>query len=138
MTMRITGRLASGVGEGKRFTRLEWARAQFVTKLGIDPYPGTVNLIVDDPAELAKWAALRATPGVVIKPSDPQWCDGRCWKVRIGADIDGAIVFPAVPGYPENQIEVIAAVDVRATLKVGDGDTLQLDVREEGGKGATP
>ncbi|MGE0748789.1 MAG: DUF120 domain-containing protein [Rhodospirillales bacterium] len=130
MAMQITGRLASGVGEGKHFTRLEWARAQFVTKLGIDPFPGTVNLVVDDPAELEKWAVLRATPGVVIRPPDPQWCDGRCWKVRIGDDIDAAIVFPGVPGYPENQIEVIAPVDVRERLKVDDGASLRLDVQE--------
>lgn len=136
MAMQITGRLASGVGEGKHFTRLEWARAQFVTKLGIDPFPGTVNLVVDDPAELEKWTVLRATPGVVIRPPDPQWCDGRCWKVRIGADIDAAIVFPGVPGYPENQIEVIAPVDVRERLKINDGDPLRLDVREEVAEGA--
>ena len=32
----IRARLARGVGQGKYFTRLDWARRQFIDKLGID------------------------------------------------------------------------------------------------------
>ena len=45
----LLGRLATGIGQGEHFTQLDWARAQFIDRLGIDPYPGTVNMIVDDP-----------------------------------------------------------------------------------------
>ena len=42
----LSGRLATGIGMGKTFTRLDWARTQFVEKPGIDPFPGTINVIL--------------------------------------------------------------------------------------------
>jgi len=122
----LTGRLATGVGEGRHFTGLDWARAQFVATLGIDPFPGTVNLVVDDIVGRAGWAAIRARPGLVIRPPDPQWCDGYCYRVRIAGRIDGAIVVPAVAGYPADQIEIIAPVAVRAALGIADGDRVEI------------
>ena len=43
---KIRGRLTSGVGQGKHFTRIDWARRQFIDKLHIDPFPGTVGVPV--------------------------------------------------------------------------------------------
>ncbi len=134
MTEILSGRLASGIGQGRHFTRLEWARSQFVDKLGIDPYPGTVNVIVDDPEIMAIWQRLKCTPGVAIENpgTGPYDCDGRCWPVTVAGRIAGAIVWPEVEGYPAAQIEVIAEIDVRAALGIDDGDkvTLELVPRE--------
>lgn len=124
----LTGKLVSGVGEARGFTRLPWARAQFVDKLGIDPFPGTLNIRVEDAAERAKWALVKAGAGVTIKPPDPKFCDARCYKLRIQGRIDGAAVVPALPGYPDAQVEVIAAVGLRDALKLADGDTVTLDL----------
>lgn len=127
----IAGRIATGVGFGKYFTRLDWAREQFVGKLGIDPFPGTVNLIVEDAASLKVWSLLSATPGIQIdNPNDgPHDCDARCYPVLIDDGIEAAIVLPEVQGYAADQIEVITATAVRATLSVKDGDTLRLTIR---------
>jgi CTP-dependent riboflavin kinase len=124
----LTGKLVTGVGEAKVFTLLPWARAQFVAKLGIDPYPGTLNIVLDDAAERAKWMLLKADAAILIKPPNSKFCDARCYRVRIQDRIDGAAVFPAVPGYPDAQIEVIAAVGLREALKLADGDTITLDL----------
>ena len=43
----IRGRLVGGIGLGRHFTRLDWARRQFIDKLGIDPFPGTLNVRVE-------------------------------------------------------------------------------------------
>ena len=123
----ITGRLASGVGEGRHFTRLDWARERFVAGLGIDPFPGTLNLILDDPAERAKWRALRTGPGVRVDPPDPGGCGARCYPMRL-AGIALAAVVPEVPGYPDDRIELIAAVGLRAALGLADGAAVTLEV----------
>jgi CTP-dependent riboflavin kinase len=80
---RLIGRVASGRGEGQRFTQLEWAREQFTEKLGINPSPGTLNLIVDQPEFAEIWNRLKSTPGVRIdNPNDgPHDCDARCLSV---------------------------------------------------------
>ncbi len=81
----LLGRLATGSGQGKHFTRLDWARQQFLDKLGIEPFPGTINLIVDDSESMKVWNRLKGTPGVRIdNPNDgPHDCDARCYPVSI-------------------------------------------------------
>jgi CTP-dependent riboflavin kinase len=57
----------SGEGRGSDFTQLDWSRRQFIEKLGIDPYPGTLNLVVDDADSLDAWDELRGMPGTSIE-----------------------------------------------------------------------
>ncbi len=127
----ITGRLASGIGQGRHFTQLDWARRQFIDKLAIDPFPGTVNVIIEAPDRLAAWQALAATPGVrIFNPgSGPHDCDARCYPVTLdgpAGPIPAAIVLPEVTGYSPAQIELICAINVREVLGVADGAHLSL------------
>ena len=126
----LHGQLITGIGQGKRFTRLEWARQQFMDKLGIDPFPGTINLIVDDSESMKVWNRLKGTLGVRIdNPNDgPHDCDARCYPVSIEGQIDGAIVLPEVAGYSPLQIEVIAAMGIRNALDIDDGDSVGLEI----------
>ena len=130
----LSGRVASGVGQGVFFTGLGWAREQFAAKLGIEPFPGTFNMVIDDPDGLTSWVRLKRTAGVVIEnPGDgPHDCDGKCWKVILAGRIDAAIVLPDVSDYPPAQIELIAAVGVRDALGVEDGDPISLRVTDGG------
>jgi riboflavin kinase len=122
---RISGRVARGQGEGAGFTRLGWAREAFVRELGIDPFPGTLNLV---PEDAAAWAALRAIPGIRIAAPDPKFCDARAYKVRVGGCIEAAIVVPEVPGYPDDKIEIIAAASLRDALGLADGAAVEVEV----------
>jgi len=125
MTATLRGRVASGQGEGASFTAIPWARAAFVARLGIDPFPGTLNLV---PEDAAAWAALRATPGIRIPAGAPGFCDARAWRVRVAGRHDAAIVVPEVPGYPDDKIELIAAVGLRVALGLIDGTLVALEV----------
>ena len=124
----LIGRLATGIGQGRHFTRLDWARSQFMDKLGIDPFPGTVNVVVDDPDAMPVWVRLKRTPGIRIdNPNDgPHDCDARCYPVSIEGRIDAAIVLPEVDGYPPAQVEMIAELAVREALGIEDGDTVRI------------
>ena len=126
--LRLVGRVVTGVGAGASFTQVSWARQQFIDKLGLDPYPGTLNLVIDTSTARASWARLKTAPGYPITPADPQWCQARCYPVRIDGCLPGAIVLPDVPNYPPGQVELIAALSLRAELALKDGDQLCLDV----------
>ena len=128
---KINGRLISEVGQGKYFTQLAWARRQFIDKLGIDPFPGTVNVIVDEPESMSVWDRLKNTPGVSIDNpnSGPHDCNARCYKVSLKGQLDAAIVFPEVTDYSTNQIEIIAAVGIRDALSLNDDDPLILEIK---------
>ena len=99
-------------------------------RLGIDPFPGTLNLVVEDVDSIDAWHRLESTPGVRIEnPNDaPNDCDGRCYPVTIEGRIDAAIALPEVAGYSPVQIELIAAVCLRDALEVADGDSLWLEI----------
>jgi CTP-dependent riboflavin kinase len=127
---KIHGHLATGFGRGKHFTRLAWARRQFIEKLGIDPFPGTINVIVDEPESMSIWDRIKNTPGVSIDNpnSGPRDCDARCYPVSIEGQVDAAIVLPEVPNYSTNRIEIIAAIGVREALGLNDGDPLILEI----------
>jgi CTP-dependent riboflavin kinase len=136
MTEILIGRLATGIGQGRHFTRLGWAREQFMAKLGIDPFPGTVNVVVDDPDAMPVWVRLKRTPGIRIdNPNDgPHDCDARCYPARIEAGgahgpIEAAIVVPEVESYPPAQVELIATVGVREALALEDGDQVRIEIK---------
>lgn len=127
---QLLGRLTTGTGEGKHFTRLEWARRQFLDKLGIDPFPGTINLIIDDSESVKVWNRLKGAPGVRIDNPDggPHACAARCYPVAIEGRIAAAIVLPEVAGYSPVLIEIIAATGIRDALGIDDGDSLRLEI----------
>lgn len=127
-SQRILGELVTGLGKASDFTSLDWARGAFRTQLAIDPYPGTVNLLVRSDQQRKAWQNVKSWPGIIIPPPRPDWCNSRCYKVKLADSIDAAIILPEVDSYPDNQIELIAAIAVRTTLELVDGDNVMIDV----------
>jgi HAD superfamily hydrolase (TIGR01509 family) len=128
--LMLSGQVMTGQGQGASFTRLDWVRRQFITKLGIDPHPGTLNLSLNHPADRALWADLKTNADCMIVPPDPAWCLARSYPVRIAGRVPGAIILPEVPNYPETQIELIAALPLRQTLSLADGDKLACEISQ--------
>ena len=122
----LLGHLATGIGQGARFTQLDWAASQFLAECGIHPYPGTLNVLLSDGSQCAVWQQLKGTPGIRLHAGDSASCDARLYPVRIGGEVPATIVFPEVSGYPENQIEIVAAVALREQLAIADGDPVRI------------
>ncbi len=129
MSRRVAGVVRTGLGQAAAFTSLPWAQQQFRTTLGMEPFPGTLNLLLD-PAGLADWQALTVQPGLAIAPERPGDCAARCYPVLASVPgqtpVTAGILIPEVPGYAPDQIEVLAAVPLRQSLRVADGDTVTL------------
>lgn len=124
----LSGHVVTGEGEGASFTQVPWARDQFITKLGIDPHPGTLNLLLDSPIDQAHWTELKAEAGYIVAAPDPSWCNARCYPIHIAGWLPGAIIFPEVPNYPEAQVEIISALPLRKKLSLVDGASLSLEI----------
>ena len=124
----LTGRVVDGLGQGAGFTQLPWAREQFVDKLGVDPYPGTFNLKIDDPVHLASLQALWKREGIPIPPPSADFCAAKGFRVLVADRFPGAIVFPLVPGYPQDTIEIICPVHLRSSLGAEEGTTVSVRV----------
>jgi HAD superfamily hydrolase (TIGR01509 family) len=129
MAMRsIDGQLVRGLGQAADFTRIDWVRDQLMDLAGIDPHPGTVNLALADEPSRALWREWRALPGETIEPPDPAFCRARCYPARLAGRVPAAIVLPEVPSYPENKLELVAAVPVRGHLSLGEGERLSVEL----------
>jgi phosphoglycolate phosphatase len=122
----LSGRVVTGAGQGAAFTRLEWAREQFVATLGIDPYPGTLNLRLDA-ASMPVWSDVRARSATsILPPPDTGGCIARCCPARVADRLPAAIVLPDVSGYAPDQLEILAAVSLRESLALRDGDRVTI------------
>ena len=86
-------------------------------------------MILASDKERAAWRLVKSWPGIVLPPPRPDWCTSRCYLARINNRIDAAIILPEINSYPEDQIELIAAVSVREALDLKDGDPVVIDVR---------
>jgi CTP-dependent riboflavin kinase len=103
-------------------------KRQFIEKLSIDPYPGTLNLEIDDPQSLRIFKEFKAKKGIEITPEDPSFCSAQCYPVLINGLLKGAIVFPLVKDYPENKMELIAPKNIKEALSLKSGDDLEVEI----------
>jgi HAD superfamily hydrolase (TIGR01509 family) len=124
----LRGYVARGAGVAAGFTALPWVREQLLRLTGTDPHPGTFNLELRDPQQLQAWLAARARFDLVLEPPDRAWCRARCARVRIAGRHPGAIVAPEIRGYPEDRVEIVASLGLRAALGVADGTGIDLEI----------
>jgi riboflavin kinase, archaea type len=126
----FSGKVASGLGEGRYYLSQPGYVVQFTERLGYAPYPGTLNVRVDGSAlrkvELVgNWSGLRI--------------DG---FQATGRTFGGATCFPArMNGHPchlihpdrthyQDVVEFVAADCLRDALRVRDDDPVQIDIEE--------
>lgn len=131
----LAGRVLSGQGVGHSFTQVDWVQTAFVEQLGINPYPGTLNLLVEGAEALSVWEEMQreATDGktaVIIRSPNPEFCDAHCYPIRIAEQYVGAIVVPQIDQYPPNHIEIIASIPLRQILSLQDDDLLEITRNE--------
>lgn len=125
----IRGIVLDGSGQAHRFTQLDWVRQQFRDKIGFDPYPGTLNVRVEDAGALA---APRARAGIAIEPGAAGYCVAKCFRVRVNGRIAAVWIIPDVPGYPAEQIELMAPVSLRDALGLRAGEAVWIEIQTEG------
>jgi CTP-dependent riboflavin kinase len=126
--VKVRGRIVEGLRVGANFTQVSWVRKQFISKLSIDPYPGTLNLEIVEQKDRQNFEVVKATQGVEILPEDPSFCSAKCYPVLINGRLRGAIVLPMVEGYPENKMELIASENIKRALSVKTGDDLEVEI----------
>ena len=127
-SLRIAGSVSSGQGRGAQFLGLEWVRRQLRQKVGLDPFPGTLNLKI--PAEV--WSDLFARRDAFLKIDDPSsaGCPGFLKRVVLQAHgqlcSSAYLILPELTMY-QDVLEIIAAENLREKLKLKDGDPVRVE-----------
>ena len=128
MIVTVKGKVFSGHGDGRRFIELTWVRKQIKRKLSFEPYPGTLNLIL--PLDPNTTGLLNKFKGIEIVP-EKGYFPGRLYEALINGRVNGAVVRPEVPGYPDQLLDVVAPMFLREEFDLKDGDEVEVKIRLE-------
>jgi riboflavin kinase len=123
--IKLSGKIFSGKGGGRKFLQIPWVTQQVTAKLGFTPYTGTLNLQLSDKST-PKRKLLDNAAAMTVYPAEG-YCKGKLFKAAIGT-VECGVVIPEVAGYPPGIIEVIAPVNLRETLRLADGDEIAVTV----------
>jgi riboflavin kinase len=122
------GKLISGMGEGKYYTRQKGYADQFEKQLGFVAYPGTFNVEIEY-IERNKLRLLRNCGGILINEFQAEnrtFGSVVCFKATING-YEGAIVLPKRSHYAI-VLECISPYYLREKLALHDGDEVEVAV----------
>jgi riboflavin kinase len=126
--VRLSGSVASGLKDGRHYLSLPQYTKQFAKKLGFTPYPGTLNVVVDD---RNKKLMLNRMKGIVV--------DGfsignrvlgkvKCFPVLVNKKVRGALVLPERSHYSSDTVEIVSRHNLREKLRLRDGSRVHIEV----------
>ena len=118
----------SGLGEGSYYMSLDGYTRQFRSKLGFDPFPGTLNLRVRK-EDLGERRLLESYPFIPIDgfANEKRTYGGaKCYKAIVNEKTRGAIVIPIRAHYGEDVVEIISPESLRKRLRLKDGDVVRV------------
>jgi phosphoglycolate phosphatase len=126
--LTLEGHLVSGLGRSAALTQLDWVRRQLIDLAGIDPYPGTVNLVLKDAAAQWCWQTWQTLPSLTLEPAEAGFCRARCFPVRICGEIPAVVLLPEIRGYPKNQLELVAALPIREHFALAEAARIRVEL----------
>ena len=131
MVLEFRGEVFSGVREGAYYVSQRGYRRQFVTKLGFDPFPGTLNLKLTTDAARRLKQELEHHEGIPIEGFEDQhrsFSRAKCFRATIQENVHGAAILIERTHYDDSVLELLAPFDVRKKLNLEDGDTIEVKV----------
>lgn len=121
----LEGKIITGLGEGRFYTNKEQYEKQFVEKIGIKPYPGTLNLQVD-PKEANEFLAGKEEINIEgFTTKDRTYGELSAYKINLSGH-KATLVLPARSSHPKNTVEIIADFSIREKLNLKDEDMVIL------------
>ena len=129
----VKGVVFSDLGRAGAFLGVDWVRDAIRERVGFDPFPGTLNVRARG-ADLTRWEQVRNHGGkIVLSSPDPAFCNAflftgslEGWESQPESHERIAVVVPEVKEYPADKLEIIAAVSLKQTRSVRDGDELTV------------
>jgi riboflavin kinase len=127
------GKVFTGFGEGAYYVSKNGYLNQFVEKLGFRPYPGTLNVKLEEAGKgvVKSRELLKALKPIVLQGFES---DGRsfgpvrCFKATVNGLGECALIEAHRTHYGSDVIEVISPFNLRRRLGLRDGDEVEVRV----------
>jgi riboflavin kinase, archaea type len=116
----LRGKVSSGLGEGRFYTELPEYKRQFIEKLGISPFPGTLNIKVreEDKDSFTLCRIPILIDGFITK--DRTYGSIKCYPGTL-LGIKVAVIIPDRTIHRTGIAEIISDKYLRKALKLEDG-----------------
>jgi riboflavin kinase, archaea type len=127
--LEFRGRVFTGLGEGAYYISLRGYRRQFLKVLGFDPYPGTLNLTLDQ-SQLGLRKQLNVIEGLQVsgfRDAGRSYGPVKCFRARVGKHDAGALVIERTH-HGDAVLELVSPVELRRALSLKDGDEVRVSV----------
>jgi len=118
----MRGKILSGLGQAQYFLTREGYSRQFQERLGFVPFPGTLNVLLDEPFP-TEWLAIKIEG---FAEEGRTFGECKCYRIKLNG-IEAAVVRPDKSRYPPKLIEIIALVQLRRALGLEDGDPFRIE-----------
>lgn len=128
MNVIIRGRVVRGLGEGSKYVELY--KDLLRRALGIEPFPGTLNVVVDSGSLDRLQTLLKSKPHAIIEPPSKEYRAVLAWRARVNG-YRAYLIKPLASKHPEQVIEFIADVNLRELLRVQNGSEVIVDAEIE-------
>lgn len=125
--LEIGGTIVKGLGEGRYYLSLDGYRKAIRQKLGFHPFPGTLNVKMDEDERWKKQQLIQMEPVIIpgFRDRKRTYGDLFSYRCKLG-DEDCAVVVPMRTHHGPDIIEVIAAVDLKRALRKKDGGRVKV------------
>jgi riboflavin kinase len=127
--IRMNGMIVKGLGEGGYYVSMGGYRRQMKEKLGFDPYPGTLNIKIDNEDLWKKQHVLQKDPVTISGFRDGRRSYGDLFAYRCKVDgQDCVLIVPLRTHHGPQIIEVICPFNFKKRLGKKDGDIVKVVV----------
>ena len=130
MRLTVTGRVFSGMGKGRYYVGHAEYQRRFREALGYAPYPGTLNVKLEDGQVIRKLKELRLKDGTKVEGftlRGESFSALTCFEAELGGE-RVTLLFIDVTYYNETVAELISPVYLRGKLGLKDGDVVSFTV----------
>ena len=127
----VTGVVFSGLGEGAYYIALKGYKKQFVSKLGFEPFPGTMNLRLSSPVDRKVRRDLSTAKGIHIdgfRDGKRTFGGAECFKALLNGKVEGAVLVIERTTHDDSVLEIIAPVNMRQEFSLKDGDPVSVEI----------
>lgn len=131
--IKLHGKVIAGLGEGQYYIAQNGYMSQFSEKLGFQPFPGTLNVKLNETSIAIRQRMDCVEPICIQGFNDGKrtFGSGKCYLIKING-IKSVVIIPERTHYPTNLLEIIAPVNLRETLHLKDGDEVNILVEKTG------
>jgi riboflavin kinase len=130
MKLEVSGRVFSGMGKGRYYVGHPEYQKRFKESLGYAPYPGTLNIKLEDDVVIQKLKRLRSSDGIKVEGFT---LGGESFSALtcFDGDLMGegiTLLFIDVTYYNETVAELISPTYLRGKLGLRDGELVSFSV----------